>query len=175
MDIDFSTRKAILVLPPLEEDQEFIPFLKLKCELGEDINSMRLYVLLARLNKEDRKLYGIAFRFECPENEQYRRKENDKSIEAKEGIHDFYHAQLITGISYGPPIEISNWLPVTQPSFPLLADDPLTLVFALLMTLYGKKYCWDFYSRHATNLPELGPRIKKLHPWVKWKAMENKK
>lgn len=172
LDVDFSTRGAILVLPPLEKDRVFVPILNLKCTLSESINSLRFYVLLVRVDEEHRDLRGIGFRFECPESEQYPKKEGDEQIETGEGLHDFYHAQLITGFSYGPPIEIPNWLPISQPSFPLLADDPVTLVFALLMTLYGKKYCWDFYNRHVANLPDINPHIKRLQPWVKWKAME---
>jgi hypothetical protein len=177
--IDFSETKAILVLPPLQEDQAFVPILNLECELSKNINSLRLHVLLVRLDEDHRKLYGIGFRCECPENEQYSKektkiKKKKKPVQAGEGLHDFYHAQLITGFSYGPSIEIPDWLPTSQPSFPLLADDPVTLVFALLMTLYGKKYCWDFYNKHASNLPDLNPRIKRLQPWIKWKVMRGK-
>jgi hypothetical protein len=166
LEIDFSKRKAILFLPPLEKDRDFVPILNLKCNVSESINSMRLYVILVRLGEEHQKPYGLAFRFESPESEQYEEQSGN------EGVHDFYHVQLMTGFSYGPDLEIPQWVPVSQPSFPLPADDPLTLVFALLMTLYGKKYCWEFYNKHAPYLPELGPCMKKLHSWVRWGAME---
>ena len=129
-------------------------------------NSLRLYILMVQLDQE-KKLQGIGFRFESPEIEQY-----DNDTQANEGMHDFYHAQLITGFCYGPLVEIPNWLPVTQPSFPLPADDPITLVLALLLTLYGKKYCWEFYSKHSSNLPELSNYIKKMNEWIKWKSFD---
>ena len=173
LDVDFSKKRAVLYLPPLEKDAEFVPVLSLKCTLSKTINSIRLYVLLFRHGEEGQKPYGIGFRFESPENEQYERQsEDDEQQGPGEGLHDFYHAQLITGFGYGPEIEIPGWLPCTQPSFPLPADDPVTLVFSLLMTLYGKRYCWEFFRKHASNLPDLGPRIKKIQPWIKWKALE---
>jgi hypothetical protein len=171
LEIDFSDRNAVLFLPPLEKDGDFVPILNMKCEVSETVNSLSFYILLVRLGKEGQQPYGLAFRFESPENEHYEHKVDNEG----EGLHDFYHVQLITGLSYGPNLEIPKWVPVSQPSFPLLADDPLTLVFAILMTLYGKKYCWDFYIKHAANLPALGPRIKKLHTWVKWKSLEGKR
>ncbi|MCG3207159.1 MAG: hypothetical protein FOGNACKC_00759 [Anaerolineae bacterium] len=168
LEVDFSATKTVLFLPPLEKDGDFVPILNIKCKITEAVNSLRFYVLLVRLGEAGQKPYGLAFRFESPENEHYEKQTKD------EGLHDFYHAQLITGFSYGPDLEIPPWVPDSQPSFPLLADDPLTLVFAMLMTLYGKKYCWEFYRKHATNLPELGLRIKKLHTWVKWKAFDER-
>jgi len=171
LEIDFSERKAVLYLPPLEKNAEFVPVLSLKCKIGEMINSMSLYVLLIRSGKDSQKPYGIGFRFESPESEHFEKSPGEEQPETGEGLHDFYHAQLITGFDYGPEIEIPDWLPTSQPSFPLLAYDPVTLVFALLMTLYGKKYCWDFYNKHATNLRDLNPRIKRLQPWIKWKAI----
>lgn len=165
IEIDFSTRQAILILPPLIEDNEFVPILNLRCKLNRNQNSIRIYIIMVRLD-EKKKLQGIGFRFESPEIEQYAYTENED--QANEGLHDFYHAQLITGFSYGPPVEIPNWLPVTQPSFPLPANDPITLVFALLLTFYGKKYCWEFYSKHGSNLPELSSRIEKMNEWIEW-------
>lgn len=167
LEVNFSKRKAILFLPPLEKDGDFVPILNMECEVGETINSMSLYVLLVQEREEGKKPRGLAFRFESPENEHYEEESN-------EGLHDFYHVQFIKGFEYGPEFEIPQWVPMSQPSFPLLADDPLTLVFALLMTLYGKKYCWDFYNRHVANLPELEPSIQKLHTWVKWKGLKEK-
>ncbi len=87
MNVDFSERKAILFLPPLEEDRAFVPILNLKCKVGETINSMSLYVLLVQMGEEGKKPRGLAFRFESPENEHY---ENQDS---NEGLHDFYHVQ----------------------------------------------------------------------------------
>ena len=168
MNVRFSDRKAILFLPPLEKDEDFVPILNMECKVGESINSMSLYVLLVQEREEGREPRGLAFRFESPENEHYEEDSN-------EGLHDFYHVQFIKGFEYGPEFEIPQWVPMSQPSFPLLANDPLTLVFALLMTLYGKKYCWDFYNRHVANLPELESSIQKLHAWVKWSGLEKKK
>lgn len=175
INIDFSARKAILILPPLLKNPDFVPILNLNCKLNRRQNSLRLYVLMVRLDDAN-KLQGIGFRFESPEIEQYAYTENeDQETKANEGLHDFYHAQLITGFNYGPPVEIPIWLPVTQPSFPLPADDPITLVFALLLTFYGKKYCWEFYSNHRSNLPELSSRIEKMNAWIGWQAFEQGK
>lgn len=165
LHVDFSQRKKVLYLPPLGKNAEFVPVLSLKCNtIGERL-SVRLRVMLIRCSEDGDKLFGIGFRMESPESEN--------QIEAgngKEGLHDFYHAQLIRGFDYGPTIESPCWLPETQPSFPITAVCPVTLILSLLLTLYGKNYCWEFYTNHRTHLGDLKRYMDKLDCWIKWKS-----
>ncbi|HDQ71351.1 MAG TPA: hypothetical protein ENN19_04550 [Chloroflexi bacterium] len=147
LSINFQEKRKVLYLPALEKDAGFVPILSLKAKFDDDeVKEFRLRVMLISQDGE-KNLRGIGFRLEAPEGKAQDKGEND------EGRHDFYHAQFIRGFErQGPglPIEIPGWLPCSQPSFPLLANDPLTLVVCLLLTLYGKKYFWTFYRRHSS-------------------------
>ncbi len=82
-------------------------------------------------------------------------------LERGGGIHDFYHAQLGNKMLPKKP----GWLPESQPSFPLCANCPVTLVIALLLTLYGLKETARILNAHEPYRIE---RYKKqLEPWVK--------
>ena len=173
LDINFASEKAVLFLPPLvERNSEFVPILNLSCKISSTINAIRLYVLLVRLDDSTQKPYGLGFRFDSPKKEHY---EGFQESNVGEGEHDFYHVQIIRRFDYGPDIDIPDWLPDHQPSFPLIADDPASLLLALLLTLYGKKYCWEFYQNHASNLIGLHSQFNKLHPCRKCQGIAGKK
>ncbi len=81
--------------------------------------------------------------------------------------HQFYHAQFISDLG---PSDVANqllcpeWIPDSQPSFPVPADCPVSLILCLLLTLYGLKdasrICNDY------NVHKLQPYIAKLKPYV---------
>jgi len=168
--VNFSREKKVLYLPPLEKDAEFVPILSLECNLDETRTSIILRVMLVRQEKVGKELHGIGFRLESPECENQPRDKNEDMGKKKiNGRHDFYHAQLLRGFDWGPPVKNLTWLPCSQPSFPLLANCPITLIFSLLLTLYGKKYCWEFYTRHSLHLHDMKQYMEKLQPWINWK------
>jgi len=163
--VDFSGRSKVLYLPQLEKNPEFVPVLSLWCNLDETRTKMTLKVMLISSGGDEGNLCGVGFRLESPHGD-----EEDEGDERKEvGRHDFYHAQLIRSLGYGPPVECPSWLPETQPSFPLTADCPVTLVLCLLLSLYGKKYCWTFYTEH--QIFDLKSYLDKLASWIKWSSM----
>lgn len=172
LHVDFSRRDRFLYLPPLEKDAEFVPILSMKCDLDDTRAEMKLQVMLVRL--VGRRLCGIGFRLESRRGDE-EEEEGDTEMdeeEEREGRHDFYHAQLIRDFDGGPPIECPEWLPCTQPSFPVTADCPVTLVLCLLLSLYGKRCSWDFVSRDTGLFHFLKPYVKdKLQSWVQWKAL----
>ena len=89
--------------------------------------------MLVTLDETNQALNGIGFRMETPE-----------SANTSIGIHDFYHAQLIQRFSpkqFSDKLQTKclNWLPGSQPSFPLPANCPVTLLLCLIVTLYGRK------------------------------------
>lgn len=135
--VNFESEKKVLYLPALEKNSNFVPVLSLECHLDAEKTVMKLRVMLVCLVKDDQengeaeKFRGIGFRLESPHGDEYE-DERSEGGEKKEGRHDFYHAQLIRGLGWGPRIESPEWLPCNQPSFPLTADDPITLVLSLL-------------------------------------------
>lgn len=155
VDADFSRRRKFLYLPQLEKNSRFVPVLSLKCNLDETTANIKLRVFLVCRDEDegDARLRGIGFRLEGPEG-------------AGEGRHNFYHAQFIqnleTGLyaERGPNIEILHWLPETQPAFPLIAEDPLTLVLSLFLSLYDVRFCWSFVNEY--QVPNLKSPLDKL-------------
>lgn len=124
--------RVFLYLPPLEQNAEFVPVLSMQCHLGQKSSSIRIQVMLISYT-EDRRFVGVGFRLESPHL-------RDDSRDGTEGRHEFYHAQLKRSFDWGPPIDSPTWLPETQPSFPIAAQCPITLLICLFLTLYGTKW-----------------------------------
>lgn len=105
-------------LPPLEENSEFIPLLSLKCNLSESPPNISLRIEMFRyLIEEKYKLQGFGFRFET----------------GKSGSkHDYWHVQ-VTKVVGGP-----DWIPDTVPCIPVRAKCPVSLIFCMLISFYGK-------------------------------------
>ena len=131
LQLDLASENRAIYLPPLQRDSEFVPVLSLCCDLSEEKTCMSLRVMLVRRANGDNRPRGVGFRFESPHSE---------------GRHGFYHAQLVQSLGWGPAVECPDWLPCTQPSFPVTACCPVTLVLTLLISLYGKHYWRDFFK-----------------------------
>ena len=175
---DFSKLGKVLYLPPLKKDPHFVPVLSLDCKWNQTPPSAKLKVLLVcRCNyrnctDEKQIPYGIGFRLETPESINQTETTTDNV-----GIHDFYHAQLIK--KFGKKkldnklqICCPNWLPDTQPSFPLPAKCPVSLLFCLIATLYGRKEYSDYRDmfpkqKHYPGYNVRG-NLKELDQWIKW-------
>jgi len=147
--VDFSQQRKVLYLPPLDRDSRFVPVLSLEWHLDPTRDSITLRVMLVRTVKGHKKFHGIGFR-----------------LESGRGRHGFYHAQLVRSLGWGPAVECPSWLPERQPSFPLAARCPVTLMLALLLTMYGKDYCYKFITKH--QLRHLKQYMKTLEPWIGW-------
>lgn len=148
LTLDFAQR--VLYLPALQKKSNFVPILSLFCKLNGAQSIAQFRVMLVTLDKNHETLNGIGFRMETPES----RNQNSDTA-AKDGIHDFFHAQLIQNFSRTasdgkPEIYCPDWLPESQPSFPLPADCPVTLLLCLIVTLYGRNYYNHFLKTHGT-------------------------
>jgi hypothetical protein len=171
LHVDFMERGKVLYLPPLEKNAEFVPCVDVKCDLDDSKTGMELRVLLVGWIEDppgsnDTRLRGICFRMESPYADEG---ENiGGSDEQKIGRHDFYHAQLLKRSRWGSAIEFPDWLPCHQPSFPLTAKCPITLMLCLFLTLYGKKYSWEFFAEKQELFRLLWPYIEALDPWIGW-------
>jgi hypothetical protein len=165
LEIDFSERNKVLYLPPLEKNPEFVPVLCLKCKLHDTKTVVRLYVMLVSRNENEHQLQGIGFRLESPETMILDADNSNVDQVIDDGRHDFYHAQLIRSLGWGPPIDCPDWIPETQPSFPVAANCPVTLMLNLLLSLYGKKYCWTFVTEH--QIFDLKSYLNEIDQWYK--------
>lgn len=146
--VDFGDERLIMVLPPLEKDASFVPVMSMTyipCDEFDE-TCLRIRVLLLRTEQADKenRLVGMGFRIESPEKHCQTGDGNQQGGEV--GMHDFYHAQLIKDFENGPPIHAPQWLPCTQPSFPLWAANPIDAICNLILTLYGGRYYKEFLS-----------------------------
>ena len=89
---------------------------------------------------DDINVKSLGYRFESPEG-----KNNQNA-----GVHHYYHIQMIQ-----PPTCRIDWLPETQPAFPLDADNPVKLLLCVLVSLYGLDYLGTII-REAHNIWKLG-------------------
>ena len=173
---DLSEWGKVLYLPPLRKDAHFVPVLSLDCKWNQTLTqySARLKVMLVcsgNCTDENQKPYGIGFRLETPESMN----QTDTTTTNK-GIHDFHHAQLIK--KFGKKkldrrLEICcpNWLPDTQPSFPLPAKCPVSLFFCLIATLYGRSEYFDYRGMFPKQKHYYGynvhDHLEELDRWIK--------
>jgi len=123
-----------------------VPRIQLKCNFGRNIPEIRCRLELFLLT-DSTELQSLGYRFESPEGQ------NDEGT----GVHHYYHIQIIQ-----PPTSISGveWLPETQPAFPINADDPVKLMLSLLISLYGLNYL-STILRDA-NIKDLDKYIKDI-------------
>jgi len=146
VEVRLSDHSWVLYLPPMKEEPSFLPVLTLECKLDDQQDVMKLRLMLVHCDRGEGKPHCIGFR-----------------IEAGQKIHGFYHAQLVKNLEgaaevENPPVECPLRFPEKQPCLPLKAEDSVTLVLCLLISLYGIKYCWNFINNH--QLSELTSYLK---------------
>lgn len=109
-------------LEPIQKENA-IPIVWLEYDWTRSIPkvSFRLGIFVFDRDKE---LRAMGYRFETPHGE---------------GAHHFYHAQPIQEL-VTDKLPCPEWIPVHQPSFVLDAVDPVTLLFSLVISLYGFEY-----------------------------------
>ena len=172
VDFSESQRGKVIYLPPLEKKPDCVPILSPYFNLKETQSIAKLRVLLVQLDKNLRP-YGIGFRMETPEkinqgvNTSVNRQHTD--IANNEGAHDFHHAQLIRKFGQKKldnklQIDCPIWLPQSQPSFPLPAECPVTLLLCLIVTLYGGRYYNQFLTEY--NIFDIKQYQEELDRWI---------
>lgn len=124
-DVEMRTYNQFLPLEPIKKD--IIPFVTLQS--SESWIHFRIYALLTILDK-DCNLQSLGIRFETDEGD----------VEGSPGSHDFCHAQLCNNINKHVGGLSSSWIPESQPSIPLDADNQISLVLCMLTSLYGGAY-----------------------------------
>lgn len=106
------------------ENEGMYPFVTMHS--SDEWENIRIYVLFSRLD-DNEELQSFAMRFESPESGRME----------SSGLHDFFHAQLCDHISQNVNNICPNWVPCSQPSFPLDAKDDVSLVLCMLISIYG--------------------------------------
>lgn len=134
--------RAYLLLPPSEKAAGFVPLMWMGCDLEKTPVDVRIRVTMFCLN--GRNLEVFPFR-----------------LESGAGRHDFFHAQF--GNHDIPPT--APWIPQSQPSFPLCANCPVTLVICLLLTMYGLNETGRILNAHQPH--QIEQYKEKLAPWLK--------
>ena len=127
---------------------KMVPLLTLSSSNGWQ--EFSVYVLLSML--EGSELRGLAVRFET-----------DSSVPNEDGLpgaHDFCHAQLCQSIEGLIPPRTPEWLPVSQPSIPMDADDQITVVLCMLVSLYGGRHVLTRLLPSGTR--DLAPHARRL-------------
>ena len=155
-DIEWTTQHRFLFLEPIK-DEDILPFLTLQS--SDNWREFRIYALLA-LSDDKSKHQSLAIRFETPEGEYIE--------DSKRGKHDFFHAQLCKKIFDSSRIVVAQattpeWLPTSQPSFPLDADNQVSLVLCMLTSLYGGRYVLSkFPATGDKNIQEYIQKVRAL-------------
>ena len=127
-DVKLRDENLFLFLEPTQS-RKMLPFVTLHSCC--DWVHFRAYTLLATVD-DNRDFQTLAIRFETDEG--------DPNPEAQPGSHDFCHAQLCNRINKHISKAASVWVPDSQPSIPLDADNQISLVLCVLVSIYGKRH-----------------------------------
>lgn len=114
-----------LYLPPIYGDNsEFVPVLNIQCDFNRPKICYRLGMIkYVRTKKMDR-ARGFGFRFEC---------------EHLTSIHGYPHMQVTTQPLTIPFQKSPSWIPQNVPCIPLPAQDVVSLLLCVIISLYGSK------------------------------------
>ena len=136
--------RDFLYLRPVANDAIMVPVLWMDCDFSRSIPKISMLLGLFSWGDGDT-VRGLGYRFETPEGQ---------SRDGR-GIHHYYHAQIIRsmrGINF-PPQACSEWLPESQPAFPLDCQQPIHLLISLLVALYGRDEAFHpfHFERYLIN------------------------
>ena len=121
---------------------------------SRDWVNFRIYALLMKRDTKDQ-FQAFAIRYETDEGGR---------DQMAKGVHDFCHAQLCTSITARLKATTDDWIPESQPSFPLDACDEVGLVLCMLVSLYGGRSVAE-RLRH-TKVRSHMMRLRALKPFV---------
>ena len=147
-ELELRDQSRFLLLEPIV-DKMILPLLTLKT--SNRWVSFRAYVLLTMLDQYEA-LQALAIRFETDEGVP--------QANGGTGLHDFCHAQLCRYINDKTRATTQSWLPDSQPSLPLDADDQIGLVLCMLTSLYGSRHVVE--RLNTTGDKDLRQHLKKV-------------
>ncbi len=142
-------RSLYLFLNPVTNGRFMLPVVSMKFNFGRSIPEFRCRLGLFLQNNEQ--LVAIGYRFESPEDAV--------------GIHYYHHVQIIQGFEKEnpfPPPEFNEWLPDSQPAFPIDSKNSVQTLLCLLVSLYGKDYPSQI-ARNPYFTNQLKPYWHEMH------------
>lgn len=151
--LEFDSKNTCLYLEPINEGLGIVPVLSFSYKFKEK-NKFDLRLQLALFVLHEGNLAAIGCRFDPSEGP---------------GTHDYYHAQMFREFHGGRALpclpSCPPWLPISRPAFHLKADDPVTLLISMVISLYGIDRVQQEF-RQATFANALKPYIDRLCPTV---------
>ena len=131
--------------------EDIVPFITF--ESAPDWMNFRIYALLTRLNLET-DVEAFVIRFEGPES----------GTSVTEGAHNYYHAQLCNEIN-GIRELTTQFFSDSQLAFNLDAEDAITLVLCMLVSIYGARHVLQKLNGiRSFGLRDQLRRVKALSP-----------
>ena len=127
---DFKEVMQFLYLRPIQRGTPIVPVLSLKTDFARSFPLVKARLALFPLDDEGG-IRSQGYRYETPEG-------------PGNGRHDYFHVQPIRVLYRDRPgfqLPTPPWFLDSHPSWPLDAQDSVTLVLSLLISLYGL----DFY------------------------------
>ena len=142
--------KKFLIFEPVRVGSWMLPVLSFGYDFRRSHPEfwIRLALFLFEELDQNNELRAVGYRFESPEGE---------------GIHHYYHAQLIRAFDKNNEqwrIPCPGWLPTKQPAFALDAHSPVTLVACILISLYGRGFISEL--QHSRFWNQFKPRVATL-------------
>jgi hypothetical protein len=117
-EMDLVAKGEFLHLETSKDTNWVVPVLGFKYRFADDESHLSLRLGLFASDEG-----AIGFRFEEPEGQ---------------GSHNFFHTQLIRAFGKNTfALPTPSWIPTSQPSFPLDAGGPISLLLNLLVSIYG--------------------------------------
>lgn len=135
--VDLIEQRSVFLLHPPSKGDAVLPVITLRCDFARQPILCRIYTALYYLHASengDSRLNIMGFRCEAPEG-------------LGSGRHDMHHLQFINGFKKDVPFQGTEiktlWLPARQPAVPIDASCAVTLLIALLVSIYGLGYLED--------------------------------
>lgn len=152
-DVTMKEQNLYLYLEPIKK-RNILPLVTIQS--SDEWVHFRIYALLTLLD-DNMDIKSLAIRFETDEGSPDRT--------ASEGSHDFCHAQFCEAIGSVAKASTPEWLPTSQPSFPLDADNQVSLVLCMLTSLYGGAHVRGKFSASGDKkLIDHLNRVRALKP-----------
>ena len=153
--VDLVEQRTVFVLHPPDRGDAVLPVVTFRCDFDNRPTLCRLYTALYFLRpggEGDSRLNIIGLRYDTPEGFGV-------------GVHDMFHLQFINGFRKDGPFQDEKIdtlrFPAKQPSVPLDACDPVTLLISLLVSIYGLDYLEEIVRIDAGAKPF----IQKMMCW----------
>lgn len=150
---DFKDLNQFMYLRPTDEGT--VPLITMRSDFSRSWPELRIRLALFLLGA-DGDVKSIGYRFETPEG-------------MGGGRHDYFHVQPIRCLfTQAPqfPLSCPDWFPDTHPTWPMDAEDPVTLCLSLLVSIYGIAYCSELLQRvpMANQLKSYLKKIRCFNP-----------